>query len=244
MPGGPARPQTSANHLAYARFGRRRGRRLRAGRRRLIDTLLPSLQVTIPATGIIDISAMVGEAFEYRDVWLEIGFGLGEHLISQARHHPDVLLIGCEPFVNGVSGLLRMIEADGTSNIRLHDDDARILLDVLPEACIGRLFLLFPDPWPKRRHHKRRLVSPANLDTLARVLKDGAEFRFATDHSGYARWTLWHVINHPALEWPAKSPDDWRVRPGDWPATRYEKKALGEGRKSIYLTFQRRVRAA
>jgi len=180
----------------------------------------------------------------YSDIWLEVGFGQGEHLAAQARAHPGTLFIGCELYIDGISGLLRTIDSEGIENILIHDDDAQVLLDALPDASIGRLFLLFPDPWPKRRHHKRRFISPANLDRIARVLVDGAAFRFATDHAEYARWTLWHVVNHVAWEWPAIRSGDWRHRARDWPETRYERKAVARGQTCTYLTFRRCTRAA
>ena len=227
----------------HVHHGRRRGRRLRPGRRRLLEDLLPRLRAPVA-----DLAALPRrpprEAFRgYSDIWLEIGFGQGEHLAAQARAKPGTLFIGCEPYVNGVSSLLRTIASEGIGNVLIHDDDARDLLDSLPDASIGRLFLLFPDPWPKRRHRKRRFVSPANLDRIARVLVDGAEFRFATDHAGYVRWTLRHVLDHAALEWPATRPGDWRRKAGDWPETRYERKAVAQGRDCVYMTFRRRARA-
>ena len=216
---------------------------MRAGRQILVETLLPRLRVPVPVSGEMELAQLGARDGGFRELWLEIGFGQGEHIAAQARRNSDILLIGCEPYINGVSNLLRIVDAEAIGNIFIHDDDARILLDTLPEACIGRLFLLFPDPWPKRRHHKRRIISPVNLNLLARVLADRAEIRFATDHRGYARWTLWHAINHAAFDWPAECPDDWRVRPADWPTTRYENKALTDGRSCIYLTFERRTRS-
>jgi tRNA (guanine-N7-)-methyltransferase len=158
------------------------------------------------------------------DVWLEIGFGAGEHLLWQAQHHPRVGLIGAEPYEGGVAKLLSKL--DGTENIRIHEGDAREILDALPDAGIGRAFILFPDPWPKTRHHKRRFVQMDTLDRLARVLKPGAELRFATDDAGYLAWALERVSAHAAFEWMAQRVSDWTTRPADWPQTRYEAKAL------------------
>ena len=222
-------------------FGRRRGHKLRPGRQALVDTLLPKLRVEPPANGgSLDPATLF--ATPPSDLWLEIGFGGGEHLAAQAQARPDIGFIGCEPFVNGVAKLLSTIEAEGLENVRVRDDDALPLLRALPEACIGRAFLLFPDPWPKARHHRRRFVSPANLDLLAHLLADGAEFRFASDHDGYVDWTLYHVRRHPAFEWTARRPGDWRERPVDAFPTRYEAKALERGETCTYLTFRRRSR--
>lgn len=172
--------------------------------------------------------------------WLEIGFGGGEHLAWQGAQHPRIGLIGCEPFVNGVSSLLHQIEQQGLDNIRIHPDDARPLIDALPDASIDRCFLLFPDPWPKARHHRRRFVGPETLDAVARILSDGAEFRLASDDAGLVDWMLYQLRRHPAFRWTASRAADWRTRPPDWPGTRYESKAL-HGRP-VYMTFHRHPR--
>lgn len=175
-------------------------------------------------------------------VWLEIGFGAGEHLAWQAAAHPGIGFIGCEPFVNGVGALLAEIERTSLANVRIHDDDARPLLGALAPGSIGRCFILFPDPWPKQRHHKRRLIGPATVDALARVLADGAELRVATDDPAYLAWILAVVRAHGAFAWVVTGPADWRVRPPDWPATRYELKAREAGRMPSFLRFKRRPR--
>ncbi|MGE0700927.1 MAG: tRNA (guanosine(46)-N(7))-methyltransferase TrmB [Hyphomicrobiaceae bacterium] len=172
-------------------------------------------------------------------IWLEIGFGGGEHLLWQARNHPDVGLIGAEPFEDGVVKVLTAIEDEGLGNIRVHADDVRDVLRWLPEASIGRAFVLFPDPWPKRRHIKRRLVNRHLLGLLARVMQPGAELRIATDIGDYARTILMAFASCPDFVWTACSAADWRQRPGDWPPTRYEAKALREGRRPAFLTFVR-----
>ncbi|MEO5335709.1 MAG: tRNA (guanosine(46)-N7)-methyltransferase TrmB [Magnetospirillum sp. WYHS-4] len=221
-------------------YGRRQGHKLKPGRARLVDTLLPRLRVPVPAGGgVLDPAGLFSRPLA--DLWFEVGFGGGEHLAEQAKAHPDIGFIGCEPFVNGVASLLHLIDEGDLDNVRLLDDDARPLLTALPEASIGRLFVLFPDPWPKRRHHRRRFVSPPNLDLMARVLKDGAELRFASDHMDYVRWTLFHAGRHPAFEWTAERPDDWRRRPADGFPTRYEAKAL-TGSACLYLSFRRKTR--
>jgi tRNA (guanine-N7-)-methyltransferase len=172
-------------------------------------------------------------------VWLEIGFGGGEHLAWQAAANPDVGIIGCEPFVNGVAKLLAEIEDRDLANVRIHDGDARDLLDLLAPASLDRVFLLYPDPWPKARHRKRRLITAGTVERLARVMTDGAELRIASDIPDYVRWTLVHILSDGRFDWTARRPDDWRHRPTDWPRTRYESKALHSGRVPAYLKIIR-----
>ncbi len=222
-----------------ALYGRRRGRPLRPGRRRLLEELLPKLRVELPAVaGSLDPATLFDPP--PADVWLEVGFGGGEHFAAQARAHPEIGFIGCEPYRRGVGSLLARIARDDLGNVRILADDARLLIAALAPASIGRAFVLFPDPWPKRRHHKRRIITPATLDALARVLRDGAELRLATDDEGLLCWILQHGLAHPDFVWLAHGPEDWRVRPADWPETRYEAKAAKEGRPSTYLRFARR----
>ncbi|MEQ6248725.1 tRNA (guanine(46)-N(7))-methyltransferase TrmB [Sulfitobacter sp. HNIBRBA3233] len=173
-----------------------------------------------------------------RECWLEIGFGGGEHMVHQAQGNPDVGIIGCEPYINGVAMLLGKIRKAGVDNIRVHPGDARDLFDVLPEASIARAFLLYPDPWPKARHHRRRFVTPEHLAPLNRVMKQGAILRIATDIEDYVRQTLEQVPRH-GFEWLAERPADWRTPWEDWQSTRYEMKALREGRTPHYLTFRK-----
>ena len=177
-----------------------------------------------------------------RAVWLEIGFGAGEHLAWQAREHPEIGFIGCEPFINGIARLLTDIDQAGLGNIRLFRDDARLLLAALPAASIERAFVLFPDPWPKTRHHKRRIIAPTTLPLLAHVLADGAELRVATDDPSYKSWILRHVRASGSFDWMARVPSDWRSRPADWPPTRYEAKAGDAGRTPSFFLFRRRPR--
>jgi tRNA (guanine-N7-)-methyltransferase len=225
-------------------YGRRRGHKLRPGQQGLVDVLLPHLLVEIPDEGEIDPAA------EFEDspgggnagLWLEIGFGGGEHLAAQAKANPETSMIGCEPFENGVASLLAHIENDGLRNIRIHNDDARDLIAAMPTASLDKAFLLFPDPWPKSRHAKRRFVSQENLSSLARILKDGAEFRIATDHVTYCRWALSQLLKHPDFLWRAERPGDWNQRTADWPPTRYEQKAIVQGRKPVYFRFIRKNR--
>ena len=173
------------------------------------------------------------------EVWLEIGFGGGEHLIWQAMHNPNVGLIGCEPFEEGVIKVLNAIETESIQNIRVHPDDGRPLIRLLPDASISRAYILFPDPWPKKRHQKRRLVSSETVADLARIMPPGAELRIGTDIGAYASVILAAILGHGAFTWNATSPADWRERPSDWPQTRYEAKALREGRRCYYFRFTR-----
>ncbi|MBV8651009.1 MAG: tRNA (guanosine(46)-N7)-methyltransferase TrmB, partial [Alphaproteobacteria bacterium] len=204
-------------------YGRRRGRPLRLGQRELFATLLPRVRVTLPEQGPLDPYRLFDPA--PRDVWIEIGFGSGEHLAQQAASRPEIGMIGCEVFENGVVKLLGEIHRRALRNVRVLPDDARPLLAMLPPASIGRVFILFPDPWPKLRHHKRRLVATATLDMLAEIMKDGAELRIATDHAEYFEWMLDVVTPHPGFEGLVRGPSGWVARPADWPPTRYEGKA-------------------
>ncbi|HEY3144741.1 MAG TPA: tRNA (guanine(46)-N(7))-methyltransferase TrmB [Dongiaceae bacterium] len=219
-------------------YGRRKGRPLRQGQQHLIDALLPKLAIELPASGKLDPQVLFSHKPD--QVWLEIGFGGGEHLAEQARSHPDVGLIGCEVFLNGIATLLTQVSSLGLANVRVYPEDARDLLDALPDASLDRVFLLFPDPWPKRRHAGRRFIQPANLDLLARLMKPGAELRVASDDPVYVGWALAHLVRHPAFAWTARGPGDWRDRSPDWPGTRYESKALREGRRPVFLRFTRR----
>ena len=220
--------------------GRRRGRALRPGQRQLLETKLPSLAVALPADGALDPRALFSAPMEA--VWLELGFGGGEHLAAQADAHRQIGMIGAEIFENGVAKLLAEIERRALGNIRIFRDDARRLVASLADASIARAFILFPDPWPKERHKKRRLVTRDFLDQLARAMIDGAELRLATDDMDYARTMLALGCEHRDFRWTALGPGDWRVRPADWPATRYEKKAIAAGRAPLYLRFVRRLR--
>ena len=176
--------------------------------------------------------------FGGKPVWLEVGFGGGEHLVHQAKQNPDVGIIGCEPYINGVAMLLGKIRQAGVGNLAVYPGDARDLMDVLPGGAIEKAFLLYPDPWPKARHHRRRFVTEEHLVPLADVLKPGAEFRVATDIEDYVRQTLEEVPKF-GFEWLAESPQDWRTPWADWYSTRYEQKALREGRVPHYLTFRK-----
>ena len=233
----PLLPRPAAGDHDLRSYGRRRGRKPSARQAALLSAVLPAVAAHLSRPP----PAVLGEIFAaaVKDVWLEIGFGGGEHLLWQARSNPHVGLIGCEPFEGGVVKVLSAIEEEKLSNIRVHADDARPLLRWLPHAGIARTFILFPDPWPKKRHQKRRLVSPATLGELARVMRPGAELRVATDIGDYARWMLSAMRGQQSFCWVADSPRDWRERVPDWPPTRYEQKALQAGRRCCYFRFRR-----
>jgi tRNA (guanine-N7-)-methyltransferase len=219
---------------AGAFFGRRKGKRLRASHDRLVQTLLPALRVPLGAP-----PAAIFAGRDGAETWLEIGFGGGEHLAAQAQAHPQINFIGCEPFVNGMAKLLASIEHDKLDNIRIWDEDVTDLLPTLPDACLDRVYVLYPDPWPKRRQRKRRLVSDDTLKELARVMRPGAELRFASDIDNYIGWVLARVLRSADFRWIATGPDDWRKPYEGWPGTRYEAKASREGRVPSYLRVVR-----
>ena len=221
-------------------YGRTRGKTLKPSQRAYLSEDLARLSPGAvewdanPARTPLDLQALFGG----REVWLEIGFGGGEHMVHQAARNPGIGLIGAEPFINGVAMLLGKIRKAGVTNLRIHPGDARDLFDVLPAASIARAFLLYPDPWPKARHHRRRFVTEEHLVPLARVLAPGAVFRVATDIPDYVRQTLEEVPKY-GFTWTAERASDWRDPWPDWISTRYEQKALREGRQPHYLTFVR-----
>jgi tRNA (guanine-N7-)-methyltransferase len=220
--------------LARTLYGRSRGKTLRAGQARLLAEALPRLSIAPEGLG-------TGSAFAAfpGEVWLEIGFGAGEHLIDQAKANPNVAIVGCEPFLNGVVAALAGLERDQISNVRLRLGDAQAVIEAAPDAFFSRVFLLYPDPWPKRRHNKRRFVAPGVIEAMARVMRSGGELRFATDIDDYAGWTLARFLASPYFRWAATRADDWRRPWLEWRPTRYEAKAHSESRKSVYLTFVR-----
>lgn len=218
-------------------YGRRKGRRLSPRKARLLDELLPKLRLDLEAPPPGSLANLFARPVS--QVWLEIGFGAGEHLAWQAKANPQTGIIGCEPYINGVAALLGEIDTQNLDNIRIYDGDAREVLDWLGDASLDRVFVLYPDPWPKTRHHKRRLVSPRTLSAFARVMKSGAELRIGSDIPGYVRAALEAVFASGNFEWLAERPADWRTRPPDWPPTRYEKKAVREGRRAHSLIFRR-----
>jgi tRNA (guanine-N7-)-methyltransferase len=211
---------SDASHPLMRSFGRIKGRPIKPRQAALMETLLPRIALD-PAAGPISLP-------EGREVWLEIGFGGGEHLAAQAGRSPKALLLGAEPFLNGAASVLRHIDEAGLDNVRLHIGDARDLVAALPDASVRRIFVLFPDPWPKARHHKRRIVQAETVAELVRVLKVGGTLRFATDVAGSADWALERLLTSPSLRWTAERADDWRIPPADHVTTRYETKKLGD----------------
>ncbi|TNJ39977.1 tRNA (guanosine(46)-N(7))-methyltransferase TrmB [Phaeobacter sp. B1627] len=221
-------------------YGRFKGKTLKPNQERYLDEDLPRLSPGAvgwdenPHREPLDLDSLFGN----RDIWLEIGFGGGEHLVHQAESNPNVGIIGAEPYINGIAMLLGKLRRSEATNVRVHPGDARDLMDVIPAGALSRAFLLYPDPWPKARHHRRRFVTQDHLAPLARALKPGAIFRVATDIPDYVRQTL-EEVPKAGFEWLAEGPQDWRQPWQDWISTRYEQKALREGRTPHYLTFRR-----
>jgi tRNA (guanine-N7-)-methyltransferase len=221
-------------------YGRRKGHNLKDVQARYLDEDLAALSPgpvdwdVNPDRKPLDLATR----FPGKEVWLEVGFGGGEHMVHQAAQNPQVGIIGCEPYINGVAMLLGKIRRAGVKNLAVYPGDARDMFDVLPDASIAKAFLLYPDPWPKARHHRRRFVTPEHLEPLFRVLKPGAEFRVATDIEDYVRQTL-EEVPRAGFVWQAERAQDWREAWPDWLPTRYEQKALREGRTPHYLTFRK-----
>jgi len=222
----------TAPHPPLRSYGRLKSRTIKPRQAALMDTLLPAIRAPLSP---FEPRALAPDAAE---VWLEIGFGGGEHLAAQAAKRPDVLFIGAEPFQNGVASALRHIDEAGLKNVRVHDGDARELLARLPDASLERVFILFPDPWPKARHHKRRLLQAETAVELARVLKPGGRLRFASDWADYVDWSLERLIATPGFAWIAEAAADWRTPPVDHITTRYEEKRLGDC-APVFLDFLR-----
>ncbi len=222
-----------SEHFPRKLYGRRKGPKLSAHKEDLHKTLLP--QMALKLISGADPRSYFSPTVD--DVWLEIGFGAGEHLLSLTRAHPNVGLIGAEPYEAGLCKLLSHLATDPPANLRLYEGDARDIIAALPDGSLGRVFILFPDPWPKTRHHKRPFIQMEMLDSFARVLKPGGEWRFASDDAGYVAWTLERAMAHPAFAWTATEAGDWTRRPANWPQTRYEAKAL-HGPPS-YFQFRR-----
>ena len=224
----------TAAHRPLRTFGRIKSRPIKARQAALFDTLMPTVALPDPKAGPIDPAALMPAATE---VWLEIGFGGGEHLAAQAARHPGALMIGCEPFLNGVASALRHIDEGGLTNVRLHADDARDVIAALPDASLDRVMILFPDPWHKARHNTRRLLSDEIAAEIARLLKAGGTLQFVTDWKDYADWALERLVRTPGL---IRTGDiaDWHAAPQDHVVTRYEEKKLGDTRP-IFLEFRR-----
>jgi tRNA (guanine-N7-)-methyltransferase len=222
---------TTLNRL----YGRRSGHKLRQGQAALVDQLLPIIAVP---HGPLSAELLFGDD---RPLGLEIGFGAGEHLAQQAAMRPDYGFIGCEPFLNGIVGALAHVEAQGLSNIRLHMGDALDVLARLPDASLDCVYLLHPDPWPKARHAKRRMMNPGPIERISAKLKPGGEFRFGTDHPIYVRWAMMQMNGRHDFLWQARGPQDFLVRPDDWPETRYERKARSVYGHEVWYFRWRRI---
>jgi len=216
-------------------YGRRAGHKLRQGQAALIEETLPLL--CVPETGALDAGRLFGND---RPLEFEIGFGSGEHLAAQATDRPDTGFIGCEPFLNGVVGALGHIRDRGLANVRLHMGDALEVLERLPDASLDRIYLLHPDPWPKARHAKRRMINHGPLDLFAAKLKPGGEFRLGTDDPTYCRWAMMVMNTRRDFAWQAQSAADFLTRPADWPETRYERKARAKEHEVWYFRWVRR----
>lgn len=232
-------------------YGRRQGRRIRKAKTSLLDKFLP--QIEINKNTVLKKEKLFG--IPVSEVYLEIGFGNGEHLAGQALRHPDIGFIGAEVFKNGVANLLSLITGvkegadisddirllpDRVDNIRVFGDDVRLLFERIPDAFIDKLFVLFPDPWPKKRHASRRFINPDNLREIARILKPGGILRVATDHKVYKGWTLRQLHACPDFRWTASCGNDWKREPSDWIETKYQRKAIAEGRRPVFLDFARK----
>ena len=222
-------------------FGRRKGHKLRAHQAELIADLLPKLSLDISSPPPAALPELFGTTADA--VRLEIGFGGGEHLIAEAQAFPNTGFIGCEPYINGMAKILALIEANDVRNIRLFAGDAAELLAWMPANSLARIELIHPDPWPKRRHWKRRFVQDATIAAMARALKTGGEFRFVSDIADYCAWTLWHFARASEFAWTAERASDWREPWSDYTMTRYGRKAEREGRTAAYLIFKQTVKS-
>jgi len=224
---------TVIEHPKQLFYGRRKARPLRAARQDAYDTVLPQIQITD-----------VPRALEFaggtpKALWVEVGFGNGDSLAAWHREHPDVCFIGCEPFINGVSNFCKLVVNDDLSNIKIWTDMAQPLLEALPDASTERLYLLNSDPWPKKRHHRRRFIQQESLTNIARILKPGGLLVMTTDHASLADWMLEQTLRHPAFTWTAQTQADWETPPEGWLTTRYEGKGAVAGRRQVYLVFRK-----
>ncbi|NWK98171.1 tRNA (guanosine(46)-N7)-methyltransferase TrmB [Sphingobium lactosutens] len=226
---------TTLNRL----YGRQSGPKLRKGQQELVDTLLPA--ISVPAEGEVTAANLFGPSSHGdRPLHFEIGFGGGEHMAYRADMLPDHGFIGCEPFLNGVVQALGHVRDQALGNVRLHMGDALDVLSRIPDGALSFVYLLHPDPWPKARHAKRRMMNPGPVAMIARKLKPGGEFRFGTDHPVYLRWALMVMNGHPDFDWLASEPMDFQNRPGGWPETRYEAKARRIGHEVWYFRYRRK----
>ncbi|MFV2093092.1 MAG: tRNA (guanosine(46)-N(7))-methyltransferase TrmB [Hyphomicrobiales bacterium] len=223
-------------------YGRRQGHRLRGHQAELMTSLLPRLAIQAHEPAELDPQSLFAPVAGggRRDIRLEVGFGGGEHLLARAAASPQTGFLGAEPFVNGIAKLLAGIEKQGLANIRIHPDDARDLIEWLAPGTIAGIDILYPDPWPKSRHNKRRFMRPETIAEMARIMSPGAELLFASDIADYVRWTEELMADATGFKPCQSGADRWRYPPADWPSTRYEKKALAAGRKPAYLTYRRK----
>lgn len=215
-------------------YGRRLGRKLRTKKQNLLNTLLPKVAVRVEEDGVHGLNPE-----SYKACFLEIGFGTGDHLALQARENPDVLMVGCEPFVNGVANLLEMMEQESLSNIRIYPGNALVFLRAILDQSLDHIFLLFPDPWPKKGHHKRRFVRRETLSLLAQKLSPKGRLLIATDHEDYFEWICEKAFDHPDLEFLNPNPETWQTFPDTWTQTRFQKKAEDADRIPRFLWFGR-----
>lgn len=222
-------------------YGRRMTRPPGQERQDALDTLLPTLGIPDDlVSGKAGLAPQTLFTKKFDRFWFEIGFGNGEHLAGLMDRHPDIGFLGAEPFINGMSAFLKTAQAMPNDNVRVWMEDAIILAMSLPDACLERIYVLNPDPWPKKRHHKRRIISQPNLDQFARILKPGGRLIMATDVDDLAGWMVTQASNHAAFEWTAETAQDWQTMPEDWIETRYQKKGAAKGRQQTYLIFERR----
>jgi tRNA (guanine-N7-)-methyltransferase len=221
-------------------YGRKFGRPLNASRQAALDSMYPIHKIDeahVTQNADIDPAAFFPKT--YNQTWLEIGFGNGERLAQMMERNPDTAYIGCEPFINGVSNLMKLVQDNGCENLRVYKDDAILVVDSLIDGCLDGIYVLNPDPWPKKRHHKRRIISQENLTRFSRLLKPGGNLIMATDVDDLAEWMATQASMHPDFVWTAKTPSDWQTAPKDWIHTRYEQKGVEAGRKQSYLIFRK-----
>jgi len=231
-------------------YGRRKGKTLRNRRLNAFEDVLPEIEIHLPSSSLSPLRGTEGDegvsvpptSFfppSVKEVWMEIGFGDGKHLLHQALNNPDIGFIGCEPFINGIAALCADIKDNNVKNIRIWPDDARLLMSRINGASIGKLFLLNSDPWPKKKHAKRRFVQQETLDEIHRLLKQNALFRMSSDHPVLAAWQLEKAYFHGGFAWQAECAADWLSRPADLPETRYQQKGATQGRPTVFLDFRK-----
>ncbi|MBJ26695.1 MAG: tRNA (guanosine(46)-N7)-methyltransferase TrmB [Alphaproteobacteria bacterium] len=218
-------------------YGRQNRRGLSAGKRAVLDRIMSNFSIddSIIQDEVLEPSGLFKN--NIRAVWLEIGFGAGEHIVAQALKNPDIGFIGCDPFMNGVASLCKKLDVEGLNNVKIYTGDAKNILKVLRPKSIQRLFILFPDPWPKKRHHKRRIINPETILLMQRIIVPGGELRIASDETSYIHWILRCMAESKVFNWSVSSQRDWQEKGADWPETRYEIKALSEGREPVFLTY-------